>query len=118
MTMFSVDHPFEKIWPHGICGRPHGKHFLALRTIWSAAVICPASVCAEQMSAGPDEVRRRTAPSYVDGPMASTFWRFELFGRLRSYVRPLFVRNRCPRALMKSDDRGPYQWGELCARDE
>ena len=56
--------------------------------------------------------------AYVDGPMASTFWRFELFGRLRSYVRPLFVRNRCPRALMKSDDRGPYQWGELCARDE
>jgi phosphatidylinositol-3-phosphatase len=42
-----------------ICGRPHGKHFLALRTIWSAAVICPASVCAEQMSAGPDEVRRQ-----------------------------------------------------------
>jgi hypothetical protein len=32
--------------------------FLALRTIWSAAVICPASVGAEHMSAGPDEVRR------------------------------------------------------------
>jgi hypothetical protein len=32
--------------------------FLALRTIWLAAVICPASVGAEHMSAGPDEVRR------------------------------------------------------------
>ena len=31
--------------------------FLALRTIWLAAVICPASVGAEHMSAGPDEVR-------------------------------------------------------------
>src|SRR5580658_5594070 len=35
---------------------PPGKHFLALRTIWLAAVICPASVGAKHMSAGPDEV--------------------------------------------------------------
>jgi len=42
-----------------ICGRPSmASTFLALRTIWSAAVICPASVGAEHMSAGPDEVRR------------------------------------------------------------
>jgi hypothetical protein len=34
--------------------------------------------------------------------LASTFfWRFERFGRLRSYVRPLSVRSICPRALMK-----------------
>jgi putative transposase len=43
-------------------------------------------------------------------------FRFERFGRLRSYVRPLFVRCICPRALMKSDDRDPYQWNELGAR--
>src|SRR5712671_6052798 len=42
-----------------ICGRPSmASTFLALRTIWLAAVICPASVGAEHMSAGPDEVRR------------------------------------------------------------
>src|ERR1700688_164308 len=41
-----------------ICGRPSmASTFLALRTIWLAAVICPASVGAEHMSAGPDEVR-------------------------------------------------------------
>jgi hypothetical protein len=28
-----------------ICGRPHGKHYFSLRTIWSAAVICPACWC-------------------------------------------------------------------------
>jgi len=34
--------------------------FLALRTIWLAAVICPASVGAEHMSAGPEsDVRQR-----------------------------------------------------------
>ena len=43
-----------------ICGRPSlASTFLALRTIWSAAVICPASDDAGDMSAGPDEVRRR-----------------------------------------------------------
>src|SRR5208282_2775530 len=36
-------------------GPPWQALFLALRTIWSAAVICPASVCAEHMSAGLDE---------------------------------------------------------------
>ena len=46
--------------------------------------------------------------------LASTFfWRFERFGRLRSYVRPLSVRSICPRALMKSDDRDPYHGCEL-----
>jgi len=35
-----------------ICGRPSmASTFLTLRTIWSAAVICPASVGAEHMSA-------------------------------------------------------------------
>jgi hypothetical protein len=52
----------------------------------------------------------------VDGPpVASTFRRFERFGRLRSYVRPRLVRSICPRALMKSDDRDPYQPCELFA---
>jgi hypothetical protein len=47
------------IHPGAICGRPPmASVFLALRTIWSAAVICPAYVCAEHMSAGLDEVRR------------------------------------------------------------
>src|ERR1700724_1213158 len=42
-----------------ICGRPSmASTFLALRTIWSAAVIWPASVGGEHMSGGPDEVRR------------------------------------------------------------
>jgi Transposase len=42
-----------------ICGRPPmASTFLTLRTIWSAAVICPASVGAERMSAGLDEIRR------------------------------------------------------------
>ena len=41
------------------------------------------------------------------------FWRFERFGRLRSYVRPLSVRSICPRALMKSDDWDPYHRNEL-----
>jgi hypothetical protein len=42
------------------------------------------------------------------------FWRFEQFGRLRSYVRHLSVRSICPRALMKSDDRDPISqlWAE------
>ena len=44
-------------------------------------------------------------------------WRFERFGWLRSYVRPLSVRSICPRALMKSDDRDPYQPRELFADD-
>jgi hypothetical protein len=53
---------------------------------------------------------------YVDGPpWQALFWRFERFGRLRSYVRPRWVRNICPRALMKSDNRDPYQGGELFA---
>ena len=56
--------------------------------------------------------------SYVDGPpWQALFWRFERFGRLRSYVRPLSVRSICPRALMKSDDRDPYQPRELFADD-
>src|SRR2546430_14656107 len=65
---------------------------------------------------------RRTSPSpsvsYVDGPpWQAFFWRFERLGRLRSYVRPVSVRSICPRALMKSDDRGPYQPRELFADD-
>src|SRR5437868_11735379 len=56
--------------------------------------------------------------SYVDGPpWQALFWRFERLGRLRSYVQPLSVRSICPRALMKSDDRGPYQPRELFADD-
>src|SRR6202043_356516 len=35
----------------------------------------------------------------------------------RPYVRPLSVRSICPRALMKSDDRDPYQPRELFADD-
>ena len=48
--------------------------FLALRTIWSAAVICPASVCAEHMSAGLDEVRRPGSLSWMRA-FAHVFWR-------------------------------------------
>jgi hypothetical protein len=54
------------------------------------------------------------------GHMWTTSWqalfRFERFGRLRSYVRPS-VRSIFPRALMKSDDRDPYQVGGLYAHD-
>jgi len=33
---------------------------------------------------------RCSSPSYVDGPpWQALFWRFERFGRLRSYVRPV-----------------------------
>src|ERR1700730_8026474 len=35
--------------------------------------------------------------------------------KLRSFVRPLSVRSICARALMKSDDRDPYQPRELFA---
>jgi len=31
------------------------------------------------------------------------------------HMSGLFVRNTCPLALMKSDDRGSYQDHELCA---
>src|ERR1700694_4043079 len=59
-----------------------------------------------------------TGSSYVDGPpWQALFWRFERFGRLRSYVRPLSVRSICPRALMKSD-RDPYQPRGLFAADD
>ena len=37
---------------------PMASTIFAVRTIWSAAVICPASVDAEHMAAGLDEVRR------------------------------------------------------------
>ena len=58
-----------------ICGRPSlASTFLALRTIWSAAVICPASVCAEHMSAGLDEVRRPGSLSWMRA-FAHVFWR-------------------------------------------
>ena len=44
---------------YAICARPRmASVFLALRTIWSTAVICPACLRGD-MSAGPDEVRRR-----------------------------------------------------------
>ena len=49
--------------------------------------------------------------------MASTFWRFERFGRLRSYVRP-FVRSLCPLTLMKSGGRDSHQKCELCAQSD
>ena len=44
--------------PWVICGRPSlASTFFALND-WSAAVICPASIDAEHIPAGPDEVRR------------------------------------------------------------
>ena len=55
-------------------GPPWQALFLALRTIWSAAVICPASVCAEHMSAGLDEVRRPGSLSWMRA-FAHVFWR-------------------------------------------
>ncbi|WP_210178226.1 hypothetical protein, partial [Methylosinus sp. R-45379] len=33
------------------------------------------------------------------------------------HMSGLLVRRICPLALMKSDDRDPYQSGELCAHD-
>lgn len=33
------------------------------------------------------------------------------------HMSGLLVRRMCPLALMKSDDRVPYQRGELCAHD-
>ena len=52
--------------------------------------------------------------TYVDGPMASTFFASnDLVGF--GHMSGLLARKHVPLALMKSDDLYPYQSDELCA---
>jgi hypothetical protein len=53
----------------------------------------------------------------VDGPDGKHFFGVsnDLVGC--GHMSGLLVRSRCPLALMKSDDRDPYQVRELCAHD-
>jgi hypothetical protein len=52
--------------------------------------------------------------AYVDGPMASVIFALNDFVGC-GHMSGLLTRSICPLAPMKSDDREPYQSGELFA---
>ena len=113
--------------PSVICGRPLGKRFY-FGGERLAAFGHMSGLLARTGSAGPDEVRRPSAPdqgselrapdplrsvrwssivspcrSYVDGPLASVFIS-AVNGWRPSVICPACWRGRGPLALMKSDD--------------
>jgi hypothetical protein len=76
----SKDHKNQEPEPRGgvICGRPLGKRFVSATNGWRPSVICPACWRGPR-SAGPDEVRRPSAPDqgcelWAPDPWRSVRW--------------------------------------------